>query len=278
MNDTPELPVMAPMRPMTVNWIGLGTIIRREWSRVWRVPIQAFIAPWISALLFIFIFGFVVGSRFPAIGGHRYIQFVLPGVLMLNIVNASFLQSTSQIYFQRFLRYIEETLVSPLSYVEMIVGSLAMTIVRAIVTALGILLIGVVFHATSVNNIFEFLFWVVGVSVIFGLLGIIVALWANNFEQLTMLNVFFITPLSMVGGVFNTVRMLPPWLSWIAWANPFFYFVNGLRHSMIGYSDQIGSATGDDVVLIGTAVTLGLMVIMGVFVWRLFAIGYGLRE
>ena len=92
---------------MGINWIGLGTIIRREWSRVWRVPVQAFIAPWISALMFIFIFGFVVGSRMPATQGHRYIEFVLPGVLMLNIVNAAFLQSTSQIYFQRFLRYIE---------------------------------------------------------------------------------------------------------------------------------------------------------------------------
>src|SRR5271163_920535 len=107
-----------------VNWIGLATIIRREWSRLMRVPIQAFVAPWISALLFIFIFGFVVGSRISHIGGHRYLEFVLPGILMMNIVNAAFLQSSSAIYFARFLHFIEETLVSPLSYVEMIVGSL----------------------------------------------------------------------------------------------------------------------------------------------------------
>ncbi|HEY2068587.1 MAG TPA: ABC transporter permease [Rhizomicrobium sp.] len=271
-DETKELPVMVPMKPMTINWIGLWTIIRREWSRVMRVPIQAFLAPWISALLFIFIFGYVVGGRMPATQGHKYIQFVLPGVLMLNVVNAAFLQSTSQIYFQRFLRYIEETLVSPLSYVEMIVGSIAMTIVRAVVTSLGILVIGLLFGATQVSNIAEFLFWIIGVAVIFGLLGIIVGLWAKNFEQLTMLNVFFITPLSMVGGVFNTVSMLPGWLKWIAWANPFFYFVNGLRHSMIGFAD------GADVVPIGVGVTLGLMVVMGLTVWRLFSVGYGLRE
>jgi ABC-2 type transport system permease protein len=123
-----------------------------------------------------------------------------------------------------------------------------------------------------VSNIAEFLFWIIGVAVIFGLLGIIVGLWAKNFEQLTMLNVFFITPLSMVGGVFNTVSMLPGWLKWIAWANPFFYFVNGLRHSMIGFAD------GADVVPIGVGVTLGLMVVMGLTVWRLFSVGYGLRE
>src|SRR5271163_2683033 len=97
-----------------VNWIGLWTIIRREWSRLMRVPIQAFLAPWISALLFIFIFGFVVGGRIALIGGHRYLQFVLPGILMLNVVNASFLQSSSQIYFARFMHYIEEALVAPL--------------------------------------------------------------------------------------------------------------------------------------------------------------------
>jgi len=272
MNAPTEFPVMTPMPPMTVNWVGLWTIIRREFSRVMRVPIQAFLAPWISALLFIFIFGFVVGKRFPAIAGHRYIEFVLPGILMLNIVNASFLQSTSQIYFQRFLRYVEETLVAPLSYLEMIIGSLAMTIVRAILTSVGILLIGVVFHATSVDNAAEFLFWVVGVSIIFGLLGIVVGLWANNFEQLTMLNVFFITPLSMVGGVFNTVTMLPEWLRWLAWANPFFYFVNGIRHSMIGCSD------GSFVVPVAVAVTLASVFSLGGFVWRLFSVGYGLRE
>jgi ABC-2 type transport system permease protein len=264
-----DVTVSAPRR-MGINWIGLGTIIRREWSRVWRVPIQAFLAPWISALMFIFIFGYVVGGNIRLIAGHRYVEFVLPGILMLNVVNAAFLQSTSQIYFQRFLRYIEETLVAPLSYVEMIIGSLTMTIVRSVVTALGILAIGVAFHATHMYNIFEFLFWIISVSVVFGLVGIIIALWANNFEQLTMLNVFFIAPLSFVGGVFNTVDMLPSWLKWLAYANPFFYFINGLRDSMIGFDEAPP--------YLGVSVALGLIAVLGLVTWRLFKIGYGLRE
>jgi len=258
------------MTPMTVNWIGLWTIVRRDTSRILRVPIQVFIAPWISALLFIFIFGFVVGPRIATIGGHRYLEFVLPGILMMNVINAAFLQSTSQIYFQRFLRYIEEALVSPLSYAEMIVGSLAVVIVRCVATALGILVIAAVFGVTTMHDIGEFLFWVVVVSAIFGLLGIIVGLWAKNFEQLSMLNVFFITPLSFVGGVFNTASMLPPWLRWMAYGNPFFYFINGLRHSMIGFSEA--SAT------LGITLSLAMCAILGVTVWRLFSIGYGLRE
>jgi ABC-2 type transport system permease protein len=255
---------------MGINWIGLWTIIRREMSRLMRVPTQAFVAPWISALMFIFVFGYVVGTRISTIGGHRYIQFVLPGILMLNIINAAFLQASSQIYFQRFMRYIEEALVAPLSYVEMIVGLLAMTVVRSVVTGIGILFIGMAFGATSLSNFAEFLFWIIAVSVIFGLLGIIIGLWAKNFEQLTMLNIFFITPLSFVGGVFNTVKMLPPMVRWVAWGNPFFYFINGIRHAMIGYTEAPE--------LLGAGLTVLMGTILALIVWRLFSVGYGLWE
>lgn len=254
----------------TVNWIGFWTIVRREWSRLMRVPIQAFVAPWISALLFIFIFGFVVGGRISHIGGHRYLEFVLPGILMLNIVNAAFLQASSQIYFSRFLRYVEESLVSPLSYAEMIAGILSIVIVRSVVTAFGILVIAALFGATSIDRLGEFFFWIVSVSVVFGFLGIIIGLWANNFEQLTILNVFFIQPLSFVGGVFNTVAMLPPWLKWMAFGNPFFYFINGLRHSMIGFTEAPA--------YLGIGFTVALAAVLAVGVWRLFSIGYGLRS
>ena len=256
--------------PMGINWIGLGTMIRREVSRIMRVPIQAFVAPWISALLFIFIFGFVLGGRIKEIGGHRYLEFVLPGILMMNIINAAFLQSTAQIYFQRFMRYIEETLVAPLSYVEMIVGMLFCTILRSVMTAIGILVIAACFGVHSLGNIAEFLFWVTSVSLIFGLLGLIIGLWAQNFEQLNILNVFFIVPLSMVGGVFSTINMLPPYLRFLAYANPFFYWINGLRHAMIGFHE---GPTG-----VGYALTLGLIVGLSLWLWRLFATGYGLRE
>ncbi len=255
---------------MNVNWIGLWTMIRRELQRLMRVPIQAVVAPLISALLFIFIFGFVVGGRIKNFGAYSYLEFVLPGVLMLNIVNAAFLQSTSQLYFQRFQKSIEEILVSPLSYVEMIAGTISVVIVRSVLTAIGILLIGVAFGAVHLYSLPEFLFWVIFVSMIFGLLGIIVALWAKTFEQLNILTVFFIQPLSMVGGVFNTVEMLPPWLRWLAYGNPLFYFINGLRHSMIGFSE--GPA------VFGVLFTILLAGGLGAIVWRLYAVGWGLRE
>ncbi len=255
---------------MTINWIGLWTMIRREIQRLARVPIQAVVAPLISALLFIFIFGFVVGGRISSIGGYRYLEFVLPGVVMMNIVNAAFLQATSQIYFQRFQKSIEEILVSPLSYVEMIAGTISIVILRSVFTAIGIMLIGVAFGAVHMHSVAEFLFWVIFVSMIFGFLGIIVALWAKTFEQLNVLVVFFITPLSMVGGVFNTVAMLPGWLRWLAYGNPFFYFINGLRHAMLGFNEAPTT--------IGVTLTVALAAVLGTIVWRLYAIGWGLRE
>ena len=255
---------------MTINGIGLWTMVRREIQRLWRVPIQAVVAPLISALLFIFIFGFVVGGNIRHIAGYSYLEFVLPGVVMMNVIAASFLQATSQIYFQRFQKSIEEILVSPLSYVEMIAGAVSIVILRSVVTALGIMLIGMAFGAVHMHSLPEFLFWVIFVSMIFGFLGIIVALWAKTFEQLNVLMVFFIQPLSMVGGVFNTVEMLPPWLRWLAYGNPLFYFINGVRHSMIGFSDGP--------LAMGAILTVALAAVLGGIVWRLYAIGWGLRE
>jgi ABC-2 type transport system permease protein len=152
----------------------------------------------------------------------------------------------------------------------MIVGTLAAVVFRTASTAIGILAIAAVFGGVHVVSIGEFLFWVLIVSLIFGLLGMAIGLWAKNFEQLTVLNIFFITPLSFVGGVFNTVSMLPPWLRWLAWGNPFFYFINGLRHSMIGFNEAPEP--------LGMVLSLTLLVILSLWVWRLFSVGYGLRE
>src|ERR1700759_4503910 len=258
------------LKPMGVNWIGLYTIVRRDVQRMLRVPIQVFIAPWSSALLFIFVFGYVLGGTMRTIGGHKYIEFVMPGVLMMNIITAAFLQSSSAIYFSRFIRFVEEMLVAPLSYLEMVIGSIVTVVLRASITGVGILIIGLAFGATTIQSWPLFIFWIVAVSTFFGLAGILIGLWSKSFEQLNMPVVFFLTPLSMLGGSFFTMKMLPDWLQWLLWANPFFYFINGIRGAMIGVDEAPPG--------LSIGLTLLMIAILGGLVWRLFSRGYGLRE
>lgn len=234
-----------------------------------RIPGQTILSPLISATLYIFIFGFVIGSRIDLIGGVEYITFVFPGILMLNIIGSSFAQSSSSVYFARFIRSIEEILVSPLSYFEIVIGYVIGGIIRSLVVAFGILLVGLFFGAVTLSNIFLFIFYVVAVSIIFSLLGILVGLWAKGFEQLGSINIFVITPLTYLGGIFYSVLMLPESIRFLTYGNPFFYFVDGIRSSMIGVSEA-STATG-------LVIIFGLIFFIGWLVVHLFAIGWRIR-
>src|SRR5260221_1895409 len=212
----------------SINWIGMYGIVRREATDAMRHPTQMLLAPWISALIFIFVFGYVLGNRLPPVAGQPYLKFLLPGLVMMDVVTVSFSQASGDLYFARFQRYIQEMLVSPLSYFEMMAGSLVVAVLRSFVTAIGILAMGAAFGGLSIVSFGGVVFWIAAVSIVFALLGMIVGLWADNFEQLGALPIFLLSPLSMVGGVFTTVAMLPSWLRWLAYGNPFFYFINGL--------------------------------------------------
>lgn len=255
---------------MTVNWIGLQTFIVREAQRFIRVPIQTLVTPWISALLYIFIFGQVIGERIDLIAGVQYIDFVLPGILMMNVIASSFSQTSSSLYFQRFVRHIEEILVAPLSHFEMIVGYVIGGVMRGLVVGMGVFVISVLFSAANMEHIFMFLSYIVSVSIVFSLMGLIVGLWAKHFEHLTVLTVFVITPLSFLGGVFNSITMLPESMQAVVRFNPFFYFIDGIRYSMIGINESN--------LILGVGIILLLIVFLGLLVGYLFHVGWRLRE
>jgi ABC-2 type transport system permease protein len=250
--------------------IRLKTAVKREVERFLRVPIQTLISPWISALLYIFIFGSVIGSRINFLEDISYIDFVLPGVLMMNLIQSAFGQSSSSLFFHKFSRAIEEILSSPLSYIEMVLGYVIGSIARATVVGTGIYALALFFTQASMENFLLFLFFTITVSVIFSLLGLLVALWAKKFEHLTILQTFVITPLIYFGGMFNSIDMLPPALQVAARWNPFFYMVDGLRYSMIGYSESN--------LLLGAVGIGALALILFLGVTYLFRIGWRLRN
>ncbi len=255
---------------MGINWIGLYTMFRREVKRTLRVVVQTLIAPVVSAALYIFIFGSVIGTKIDDFAGVPYISFVFPGVLMLSIINASFSSASSALYFMRFTRGIEEILITPFSYLEMLIGFVGSAVTRALMVSFLILGVGLAFGAVSLVNPLGFIFYISAISAIFAMLGIIVALWAESFEQLQVLNTFVITPLTYLGGIFYSITFLPPLVATITRFNPFFYFADGVRSSMIGYSESDTT--------VGLVVILSLVVGLGLIVTTLFKRGWKIRS
>lgn len=253
-----------------MNVIGTYTLIRREVDRAQRVAIQALITPWLSALLFILVFGKIVGGRIGDIDGVTYVQFVLPGTLMMNVLMSTFSQSSMALYFQRFLKNIEEVLVAPISYGEMILAFVASGVVRGLIVGGGIMIIGLLFGATTLAHPLWFVFYILFVSLLFSLLGLLVGLWANGFEALSLVPTFLITPLTFLGGMFNSINMLPPTFQTIVRFNPFFYMVDGLRYSMVGIADSN--------LLIGRVMLVTMTVACFLLVQNLFARGWRLRS
>lgn len=253
-----------------INWIGLRTLIRKEMNRILRVKVQTFAAPLISATLFIFIFGFVLGKRIDLISGVSYMAFVFPGILTMNILTSSFEHTASSVYFGRWVKSIHEVLVAPFSYIEMLIGFVASAVLRALFVGSGILIIGLFFGAVSIVHPFVFLLTVIAISIIFALLGILVGLWANGFEQLGILNTFIISPLTMLGGMFYSITFLPELVQNITRANPFFYFIDMMRFATIGIHELN--------LLIGALMILGLIVVLSLLVVHLFRTGWRIRE
>ena len=255
---------------MKTNWIGLYTAFRREVERTFRVVTQTLVAPVISAALYIFIFGTVIGTRIEDFAGVPYISFVFPGILMLSVINASFSAASFALYFMRFSRGIEEILIAPFSYLEMLIGFVGSALIRAFMVAFLILGVGLFFGAVKLADPLGFVFYVAAFSSIFAMLGIIVALWAEGFEQLQALNTFVITPLTYLGGIFYSITFLPETAATLTRFNPFFYFADGIRSSMIGYSEANST--------IGLLVIGGLVIGLAILVTQLFKRGWKIRN
>jgi ABC-2 type transport system permease protein len=223
-----------------------------------------------SAALYLFIFGSVLGTKIDDFAGVPYISFVFPGVLMLSIINASFSSASSALYFMRFTRGIEEVLITPFSYLEMLVGFVGSAIARSLMVATLILVVGLLFGAITLVNPLGFVFYISAIAAIFAMLGILVALWAEGFEQLQVLNTFVITPLTYLGGIFYSITFLPSIAATITRFNPFFYFADGVRSSMIGYTEANP--------VVGLSVILGLVFALGATVITLFRKGWKIRS
>ena len=222
---------------MLSNWIGLGTLVRREFKRTMMTINQVVWPPMITTLLFLFIFGVGLSSAMRLMDGVPYIQFLLPGLVMLNVISSSYDESSSSLFQQRFQLSIQELLIAPLSHLELLLGYIVGSILRGLVIGALVMAIGLlVVHVAPRDGLILFYFMLV-TSLLFSSVGMIAGLLAKTFDNLAILTTFIITPLTYVGGVFSSVHALPPLVQKISYFNPMLYMIDGLRFGYIGRSD-----------------------------------------
>ncbi len=250
--------------------IGFWTLVRREIVRFSSVFSQTLFPPVVSSFLYIFIFGFSLGNRIQEIQGVGYLQFLIPGLIMMYLIEASYANTSSSLFISRWANYIEELLVTPLSYFEMVFAILIGGLARSLVIVAGVYGVSLFFVRSPLAHPEVVLFFLIFVSLTFSSMGMIVALIAEEFEHLSIATTFVITPLIFFGGVFHSITMVPEPLRGLTAFNPMFYMVNGMRYGMLGISDvSIGQCI---------MVVIGLFLALFSTTVYLFKMGYKLRK
>jgi ABC-2 type transport system permease protein len=224
-------------RMRTARRIGFATIVIREFSRIIRIWGQTLVPPVITATLYFIIFGNLIGSRIGQMGGYTYLQYIAPGLIMMSVITNSYGNVVSSFFGAKFGRHIEELLVSPLPNWLIVLGYVAGGMVRGLLVGLIVTIIALFFTHLHVEHLFIVIAAVLLTSVVFALGGFVNAVFAKNFDQITFVPTFILTPMTYLGGVFYSISMLPEWAQTVSKANPILYMVNAFRYGFLGHSD-----------------------------------------
>ena len=222
---------------MIVNRVGYQTLVKREMVRTFSIINQVIWPPVIQTLLYVLIFGVAIGSRITSVQGVTYAQFLIPGLIMMQVIDQTYSEESSSVFQGRFMNSIQELLIAPLSALEMVGGYIVAGVVRALFIALLITALGAVFVHTWPTDWALYTLAIVLVAILFSALGIIFGLLAEKFDHIAVLTTFFITPLVFVGGVFTSTQFLPPLLQKLSLFNPMFHMINAFRYSYTGRGD-----------------------------------------
>ncbi len=251
------------------NWLGLWTLCAREVQRFLSVWTQTILAPLVTAGLFIVIFSIAIGPRRGDVMGVDFTTFLAPGILMMTVIQNCFANTSSSIIVSKVQGNIVDTLMPPLSAMELVVGYLVGAVARGVCVALAIglglyLFMGLV----PAYPLLALLFIVLG-AMLMGALGLVAGIYANKFDQTAAITNFIVTPLAFLSGTFYSVDALPDVLNKIVHYNPIFYLIDGARYGMIGVSDSAPA--------LGFAIGLGTVAAVCAVAWVMFAKGYRLK-
>jgi ABC-2 type transport system permease protein len=253
-----------------MNFRAVAAIYAFEMARAGRTLLQSIVAPVISTVLYFVVFGAAIGSRIDEIEGVSYGAFIVPGLIMLTILTHSVANASFGIFFPKFTGTIYEILSAPVSAIEIVLGYVGAAATKSVILGLVTLATAWLFVPLHVEHPFWMLAFLVLTAVTFSLLGFIIGIWAQGFEQLQVVPLLVITPLTFLGGAFYSLSVLPPAWQTVTLFNPIVYLVSGFRWSFYGVSDV---AVG-----VSLAITLlFLSVCLGVVAW-MFRTGYRLKK
>lgn len=252
-----------------INWIALYTMLTKETRRFMRVWIQTLLPPAITTALYFLIFGHVMGQQIGQMKGIEYIVYIAPGLIMMSVINNAYANTTSSFFQAKFFRSIEELLVSPISQGVLLLGFVAGGMMRGIAVAIVVAIVALCFTHLPVQHVLLMIITVLAVSMVFSLAGLINAIYAKKFDDISLIPTFILTPLTYLGGVFYSVHSLPGIWSTVSLFNPILYFVALFRYSMLGVSDVN--------LYVAEAILVGLIVLLYTIAWILLARGVGIK-
>ncbi len=252
------------------NWIALGTIARREVSRILRIWSQTLVPPAITMTLYFLIFGGLIGSRVGDMGGFSYMQFIVPGLVMMSVIQNSYGNISSSFFGAKFGRHVEELLVSPMPNWVILWGYVAGAVLRGLLVGVMVLGIAMLFTTVRIPHPLVTLSSVILGATIFSLAGFVNAVYAKEFDDVAIVPTFILTPLTYLGGVFYSVTLLPGWAQAATHANPIFYMVNAFRYGLLGVSDVP--------LWVAYALMLGFVAVLSALSLWLLRRGVGLRS
>jgi ABC-2 type transport system permease protein len=253
-----------------MNLRAVQSIYAFEMARTGRTLFQSIVSPVVSTSLYFIVFGAAIGSRIQEIDGVSYGAFIVPGLIMLTVLTQSTANASFGIYFPKFTGTIYEILSAPVSFIEIVVGYVGAAATKSIILGLIILATAGLFVPLRIDHPIFMLAFLLLTAVTFSLLGFIIGIWADGFEQLQLIPLLVITPLTFLGGTFYSIDILPPFWQTVALFNPIVYLVSGFRWSFHGTADvNIG---------ISLTVTLAFLALCLVTVWWIFKTGYRLKK
>ena len=221
-----------------MNWVGLTTLIKREVGRFFSVYRQTVLPGLITSALYIAIFGYTLEQRISEIQGIPYTLFILPGLIMMNTLTNATANTSSSMLQMKLLQQLPDLLTAPLSGLEISLAYIIGGAVRGMVNGILVLLLGVLLIGMPVADPVGTIAFIFLVSWGFSSMGLLLGQLAESWDQLAMMQNFFLTPLSFLGGIFYSIKMLPDWAQTLSFINPIYYMINGIRYTVLGVSDS----------------------------------------